>query len=164
MNTIELINILSKDKFSKKLFCGVLPIDLLQNFKFCKPCSLIVNTEESTKPGEHWIAFFITNDRHLEYFDSYGIKPFRIEIYNFIKKHNLKLIYNKKKIQNSLSINCGKFCILYLLLRNRGFKMKKILKFFVNNKNNDLLINKIFLHEIHEIVSIKFKNYFLVII
>ncbi len=144
MNTIELINILFKDKFSRKLFCGVLPIDELENFKFRKPCSLIVNTDESSKPGEHWIALFITRNGSLEYFDSYGIKPFKKEIYQFIKKHQMKLIYNKKIIQNSLSINCGKFCLLFVLLRSRGFTMKKIVKFFVNKKYNDLLIRKIF--------------------
>ena len=145
MDTIELINILSKDKFSRKLFCGVLPIDELKNFIFRKPCSLIINTDKSNKPGEHWIALFITENGYLEYFDSYGIRPYKKEIYHFIKKHKLKLIYNKKKIQNSLSTNCGKFCLLYLLLRTRRLRMNKILKFFVNNKNNDLLINKIFL-------------------
>ena len=144
MNTIELINILNKDKFSRKLFCGVLPIDELKKFKFRKPCSLIINTDESNKPGEHWIALFINKNGNLEYFDSYGIKPFKKEIYQFIKKHRMKLIYNKKKIQNSASINCGKFCLLFLLLRTRGFTMKKIIKLFINNKNNDLLINKIF--------------------
>ncbi len=145
MNTIELINILTEDKFSKKLFCGVLPIDELKNFTFRKPCSLIVNTDESSKPGEHWIALFITKNGYLEYFDSYGIKPFKKEIFQFIKKHQMKLIFNKKKIQNSLSINCGKFCLLFVLLRTRGFTMKKIIRFFVNTKYNDLLINKIYL-------------------
>ena len=56
----------------------------------------------------------------------------------------MKLIYNKKKIQDSLSTNCGKFCLLFVLLRTRGLTMKKIIKFFVNKKYNDLLINKIF--------------------
>ncbi len=144
MNTIELIDILSKDKFSRKLFCGVLPIDELKNLKFRKPCSLIINTDESSKPGEHWIALFITRNGYLEYFDSYGNKPFKKEIFQFIKKHRMKLTYNKKKIQNSLSINCGKFSLLFLLLRARGLSMKKIIKLFVNNKNNDLLINNIF--------------------
>ena len=144
MNTIELINILNKDKFSRKLFCGVQPIDELKNFKFQKPCSLIINTDESSKPGEHWIALYITRNGNLEYFDSYGNKPFKKEIYHFIKKHRMNLIYNKKKIQSSLSTNCGKFCLLFVLLRTRGLSMKKIIRLFVNYKNNDLLINNIF--------------------
>ena len=59
MNTTQLIEFLKRDKFAKRFLCGVIPIDKLPIRKVKRPCSFIINTHESEKPGEHWYALFI---------------------------------------------------------------------------------------------------------
>jgi len=145
MDTIQLTNILLKDKYAKNYFCGVIPIDKLPGKNIKKPCSFIVNTDNSKRAGEHWFAIFIPKFGKIEYFDSYGLKPINSQVYDFIKANGNKYIYNRRIIQSVLSSNCGKYCIFYIYMRSRNFKMKKITQFFVLNKQyNDLLINKIF--------------------
>ena len=145
MDTIQLSNILKRDKFTKKYFSGVLSIDLLPIKKIGKTCSFIINTQNSTLPGEHWFAIFLPKSGKIEYFDSYGLKPINQEVYSFIKANGNKYIYNQKRIQSEDSQNCGKFCIFYIYMRSRNFSMNKILKFFVNNsKLNDIFILNLF--------------------
>ena len=145
MDTNQLINYLKSDHYSKHHFCGVLSIDKLPIRKVKRPCSFIINTHESSLPGEHWFAILIPRKGKIEYFYSYGLKPFKKEVYDFIKANNLKFIYNTKQIQDYGSENCGKYCIFYIYMRSRGFSLKDILNFFVSNKNlNDLFINALF--------------------
>ena len=145
MNTNQLIKLLLKDNYTKKIFCGVIPIDQIPIRKVRRPCSFIVNTHISTLPGEHWFAIYLPKFGKIQYFDSYGLQPTNNWILNFIKANGSKFIYNSKLIQAEKSTNCGKFCIFYIYMRSRGYKMKKLLQFFVNNaKLNDYFIEKLF--------------------
>ena len=145
MDTIQLINYLKKDKYARKYFCGVLPINKLPRRKILRPCCFIINTHKSNLPGEHWFAIFVPKFGKIEYFDSYGLKPINEEVHDFIKLNGGKYIYNEKNIQGINSENCGKFSLFYLYMRTRGFNLNKIQKFFVKNKNfNDLIVNKLF--------------------
>ena len=145
MYTHQLINLLKKDVYSRKSFCGVLPIDKLPIKRVRRPCSFIINTHNSQLPGEHWMAVYLPRIGDIEYFDSYGLHPMNQEILDFIKVNNSKFIYNSKIIQSSDSQNCGKFCLFYLYFRNRGLTMKQYLKFFTKNKiQNDYFINLLY--------------------
>jgi len=145
METNQLIHLLLKDKYAKKSFCGVLPIDQLPQKPVKKPCSFIVNTHNSNLPGEHWFAIFVPHRGKIEYFDSYCKKPINNEVYNFLRINGIKYIYNKTCIQSNLSVNCGKFCLHYIYFRSRNYSMKKYVKFFSSNKlYNDMIINKLY--------------------
>ena len=74
MNTIQLINVISKDELARKNFCGVLPIDHLPIKNLTHDCSFIINTDPSTERGQHWVAIFAPLNGDIEYFDSYGFK------------------------------------------------------------------------------------------
>jgi hypothetical protein len=145
MNTTEIINAIKQDKIAKQTFCGVVAIDQLPLKTITRGCSFIVNTETSREYGEHWFAIFSPLNGPVEYFDSYGIKPTNIEIYQFIRKNGGKYIYNTKKIQGNNSISCGQFSILYIYFRSRGYTMSDYIKFYTSNKTyNDILIKKIY--------------------
>ena len=123
----------------------MLPIDKIPIKKIRRTCGFIVNTHDSSLPGEHWFAIYLPKYGKIEYFDSYGIKPINHQVYELIKTNQKSFIYNTKPIQGADSTNCGKYCIFFLYMRARGYNMKKILKFFVNNKQqNDLFINSLF--------------------
>lgn len=145
MDTNQLIKFLKRDKYSKKYFCGVLPFNKLPIKKIKKPCSFIINSHDSTLPGEHWFAIYVPRRGKIEYFDSYGLKPTNDFVLAFIKANKLPYIYNEKNIQAINSNTCGKYCVFYIYMRSRGFTMKKITNFFVSNKDiNESFINNLF--------------------
>ena len=148
MNTHQLKSIILKDKYARKNFCGIFPIDHLPKIKLTHDCSFIVNTDYSTGRGIHWVAIFAPKNGIIEYFDPFGNKPINKEIYDFINVNSSDYIYNKKEIQNLSSIKCGLFCLFFLMTRSRGIPMKKSSEFFneisyLNDDLIDIIFNKI---------------------
>ena len=77
----------------------------------------IVNTDPSSKPGQHWVAFYRDLQKppgHIEFFDSYGHPP---SFYSFSLPDNLKIQSNTHQLQSFSTNVCGQYCILFLLLR-----------------------------------------------
>ena len=68
MNTREIEGVLRRARV--KDFDGVFSADTLPS----KPRLLVVNTDESHKPGRHWVCMWV-NDGCGEYFDSFGEPP-----------------------------------------------------------------------------------------
>ena len=70
-------------------------------------------------------------DKKLFYFDSYGI-PF---IPDIIKKQYEKIITKIYRIQSDLSVECGKFCIIFIQsnIKNESDYIKFSLQFEKNN-------------------------------
>jgi hypothetical protein len=154
MYTEELIELLMKNKSSRKVFCGVIPLDQIPLKKIAKECAFIVNTHESDKPGEHWFSVYIPKRGPIEYFDSYGLPPYHEIIYKFFKYNKRPFIYNRIKIQHDSSQNCGKFSLFYIYYRSKGYTMKEFLNLF--NKQylsyNDRILNNLY-NRINSIVS-----------
>jgi hypothetical protein len=145
MNTTQVAEFLKKDKYTKKIFKGVLPIDHLPLKYIRRPSCFIVNTGRSDTEGEHWVALYLPVKGPIEYFDSYGYLPINKEIYTFFKLNQKKFIYNRFNIQSDKSTNCGKYAIFYLYMRCRRFSLYKFIQFFVKHKYiNDKIISKIF--------------------
>ena len=97
MNTRQLERVLSADKFIKSSFIGVFPCDTL-NFKPTFPSSLVVNTDPSWRPGEHWVSLYIDNNNNIEYFDSYGFLPTNKKIAVFFSENGAKHKYNNRPL------------------------------------------------------------------
>ena len=145
MDTFQLINLLKKDKYSKKYFCGVLPLDKIPLRKINKTCAFIINTQKSHLPGEHWLAIFLPKRGKIEYFDSFGRKPHHKEIKEFINVNRRRLKTNWKFLQNDNTLTCGKYCIFYIFMRSRKYSLERIINFFGENKeDNELIINDLF--------------------
>ena len=57
-------------------FLGVRPCDQLPKTIIRKlPAMLVINTHPSYMPGEHWLAIYITENKHGLFFDSFGHSP-----------------------------------------------------------------------------------------
>ena len=98
--------------------------------------STIVNLADSFNKGTHWIAMKFINNK-LFYFDSYGIEF----VPDIIKKQYDKIITNTYRIQSIDSIECGKFCILFIKanIQNESDYSKFLLQFHKNNfEKNDI--------------------------
>ena len=73
------------------------------------PSAYVANTDPSSLPGQHWVAFFHLSPTHLEFFDSYGCPP---DDYHFpIPPTITQIDINSHQIQSDNSSDCGQYCI-----------------------------------------------------
>ena len=68
MNTLQILNVLKNDPFTKSVFTDVLPSDLLPNQIKKKPRGFILNIDTSNAPRTHWISIYTTADGKGEFF------------------------------------------------------------------------------------------------
>ena len=139
-NTLEYI--LENDSYTRKCNHGVYARDELP-YKFNDyPVCIIINTQNRSEPGEHWLAIFIDKNKHARFFDPYGFHPSFYKLGTYMKSLDKKFTWNQKKIQG-LSEYCGFYCILFLLMAVRGELGNFYNQFTSNVVNNDLLISKL---------------------
>ena len=108
-----------------------------------EPKFYIVNLDDATGPGSHWVCIFNCDPDVCYYFDSFGVDP-SDEVLLFMKQTHKKIAMNTYQIQKLGTIMCGYFCIYVCneLLNNTLFG--DILLNFDPNKyeNNDRIILK----------------------
>lgn len=143
MDTIQLIKLLQNDTYTKRCFGMVCPSNHLPSSIKRVPMCIIVNTDPSYKPGRHWLALYIDQNRNLEFFDSYG---FDVEKYSFVKnfliRNEMNLSkWNTRQLQGSLSSTCGQFCLYFLFWRSRDIPFEKIMSSFGQSTDtNDIFV------------------------
>ena len=142
MNTKQLQYILKT--CSLVPFSGIFPSDKLPVKKINFPAALLANTDPQSKPGKHWVAFYIDHDGFGEYFDSYGRPPHVQQFSKFLNKNCDDWLHNTQQIQGPLSAVCGQYCLYFLLHRAHDIPLKTILGAF-DRKNlveNDQLVTE----------------------
>ena len=112
-----------------------------------KDGTYVINLDEYTDVGTHWIALYVSNNGVI-YFDSFGVEHILKEIEKFIVNKNIKT--NIFRIQVLNSIMCGYFCIGFINFMLAGktlidytslfllydFEKKKKLSYFKNEWSN----------------------------
>jgi hypothetical protein len=126
MNTVQIHRVLSK---RLKAFRGVYPVDLLPP-SLKKPAIIVINLDEHYKPGSHWVAVCFSNIGYAEYFDSYGLPPFKGEITTYLQNHSTSWTYNRHRLQGITSRVCGHYCCIYALHRAKGLTMTSFVNMF----------------------------------
>ena len=108
-----LISALEIHKSAKKLlgvnWLGVYPIDKIP---FLHEGAVIINTQTSTLPGEHWIAISIT-PMTVKVFDPFGFYYPHLLVKK-IHTLNRPVWYNRVQYQNITSKDCGPHCLNWL--------------------------------------------------
>ena len=105
----------------------------------------IINLDDSTGGGSHWICYRNVAEQCCEYFDSFGlIMP--SEIKNYLKTSGKKMVYSSDEIQERDSVLCGYWCLYYLLERQKGRSLLDVIhnpKFSFTDQmiNHQFLIN-----------------------
>ena len=102
-----------------KYFQGVYPLDLLPS-TLTKSCIIIINLDKLYMPGSHWVAICFSDSGSAEYFDSYGLPPFRIEIMAYLQRHWISWTFNRHRLQGLSSNVCRHYCCFYALHRPKG--------------------------------------------
>ncbi|KAJ8050089.1 hypothetical protein HOLleu_03153 [Holothuria leucospilota] len=104
MNANQIAHALLSDSLPKTSFQGVFASDPLRELQPNYPCSLVINLDPSHLPGSHWVAVFISKERHGEYFDSYGLPPSTLSAINtFMNRACLQHDYNERTLQGLFS-------------------------------------------------------------
>ena len=112
MKTPDLERILSTILKDKVNFLGVFARDGIPNVINSYPACFVANTDPSSEPGTHWVAFFLESPTKIEFFDSYGFHP---SVYGFTQKVTT---YNHFQFQTLKSTVCGQYCIFFLYSRS----------------------------------------------
>ena len=117
MNTLQILNVLQSDPFTKSVFTSVVPSDRLPDTVLEKPRGFIVNVDTSDGPGSHWVAIYLTADGKGEFMDTYGQKPsyYSENFKTFLEDNSSTFIYNKLALQSPWSNVCGQYCLFYAL-------------------------------------------------
>ena len=149
MNSEELLRVLKTDRFTSRYNCYVLPLNHFLETTFSEPSLVIFNYDDCYQTGSHWVAVLI-NDTDVEYFDSYAIPPFHHSLTQKISRPSLNKIFkcNSYTFQGLSSV-CGQYCLIYLLLRSRGYQMKSICKTLLYCKfstERDAIVNDFINH------------------
>ena len=146
-DSITLMEMLKADCKTRRVLGDVLPVDLLPKRRLRRtPRLFIVNTDDSTGPGEHWVLVFFTGHNRGIYFDSYGSDVLDTRIQDFININCYDYVCNKRHLQGSFSLTCGQFCFYVGRRLARGFSLRRALSEFrtFNTYYNDSLVLKDF--------------------
>ena len=120
-----------------RAFDGVFSIDNLPD----NPRLLVCNTDPSDKPGRHWIAIYVGEDGHGDFFDSFGRRP-SCYFECYMNRNCLSWNFNDRQLQSIVSKFCGHYCIYFCILRSRGVDMRKIVRSFSSDTGlNDMLVH-----------------------
>ena len=118
---------------NEKKFIGVFALDKLPKKTIKKPASLIINTDVSSKKGDHWVALLLTKNQAY-YFDSFGLQIIDHQILSFLSQQKFrKVTYSNKCIQSITSDKCGLFCILFIKTVKTELNIKNFLIYFLIN-------------------------------
>jgi hypothetical protein len=144
-----IFDILSNDFFTKQIFDGFWFPDLPTTPIRKDPALIIVNTDESTGPGEHWCAIFIDQNKNIcEYFDPLGQPPInKLYEYSFLphlNKYSLSVDFNSVPVQSPTANTCGHHCIYFSCLKAQNYSFKFIIDgmYSRNTQRNDAKVLK----------------------
>ena len=84
------------------------------NLPRIKDGAYVINLDEYSDIGNHWVALWIDNSNNVTYFDSFGVKHIPKEIKAFI--NNKKIKTNIFRIQAYDSLTYGFFVLVLLIL------------------------------------------------
>lgn len=161
MNTQEIAAVLRNLSYTKSTFQGVFPSDRLPMHVERYPAALVANVDGHDRPGSHWCAFYIDDEQHGEFFDSYGQKPeeYCSSFKTFLDNNCKQWTYNSQQMQSLGSNVCGHYCLYFIVNRCQSVSLKTIVSRFTENYNNNdryvyHFILKHFGHIIHRVKNI----------
>ena len=112
MRTKQLQKALRFHRDTKTIFSGVYPSDRLPPIPRGELVTLVVNTDPSHKPGQHWVAYFFTRTQAF-YFDSYGRQPMTPGLCKLMRRRK-RMKYFSRRLQGTGDV-CGDYCLYFIL-------------------------------------------------
>lgn len=111
------------------------------------PAGLIVNTDNRSNPGSHWVAIHVDRDGRGDLFDSLASQDVLTSFKNWMEQNSSTFLFPLIPIQSSISKLCGVYCIAFLALRFENWSFSNIINSFTRNPlKNDLFLFNILKH------------------
>ena len=134
MNSFEIDCLLRKTLSTNAVnFLGVFPKDKvagLRDSHTSYPLCFVANTDVSSAPGTHWVAFYFADRIHCEFWDSFAQSP---SLYGFESSDpNLVVNQNTVQVQSFDANECGHHCITFLYLRTHGRSLPQVIETYTN--------------------------------
>ena len=153
MNSHKLRCVLSHDPVIKKNFVGVFVMDefkenVKQNVPIEDNSLFIVNSENYTKSGEHWLLLYVKH-KQVYFVDSFGKDPKLYKFVNtFYEIRNKIEFLNQIQLQSSFSSLCGEYCVFFAFNLCHKKSLREVLSNFsmIDFSRNDESI-KIFMNK-----------------
>ena len=147
MDSLELQHIVNQLGALKRIFKGIYSSNNLPAHVYQYPSAYICNTDPVGTRGRHWVAFWFTNARECEFYDSFGKRPeeYSPNMRDFIDRNAYVCIYNNAQLQNKDAMTCGFHVLFYLYFRCKGVSMIDIVKALTNEPADDI-VSRQFLH------------------
>ena len=140
MNSLEIAYCLNNIGSLRKINGGVVAANQLPTIHTLPYC-FVANTDADTKPGTHWVAFYLDAHGDCDYFDSYGRKPNNLLFQRFLRGRAVN--WNKKQVQSYLSAACGHHSIYFLHERSAGVSLNEIVCMYGSNlDDNDASVSE----------------------
>ena len=129
-------------------FNDVYSTDNLPKTSAVKKGAYVINLDEYTNMGTHWIALYVKTNEVI-YFDSFGVEHIPKEINKIIGNKDIKA--NIFRLQAYDSTMCGYFCIEFINYMFGGKSLVDFTNLFSPHdfKKNDRIIKQLFKHELH---------------
>ena len=102
---------------------------------------MIINTQPSGHPGEHWVALVITETK-CYYFDSFAVPIIPANIRMYLQPYYENITYLDIQIQDITSNYCGAYCVSFVLhVRDDAGYEQFIVHYFSENllQNDEIL-------------------------
>ena len=131
-------------KISPSVFRGVISRDqitLIDRLGY-----YIVNLNDSTQPGSHWVVINVKPANMLiEYFDSFGLNAPH-EVVELSERMGLNYLYNSTQYQDLNSVLCGYWCLYFVNESRKGRSYYEIVRPFshTDTQFNERLIVEYF--------------------
>ena len=108
----------------------------------------VINLDEYSDIGTHWVALHVQSNNNVIYFDSFGVEHISEEVKAFINNKNIEK--NIFRIQAYDLIMCRYFCIGFIDFMLVGKNLTKSTNLFSpsNLKENDDIILKYFMSNV----------------
>lgn len=148
LTTQQLHQALKNNSQTLRLYHGIFPVDLLPRYRpTFSPCFIIVNLDQSDRPGSHWVLVFFPQKTseskgRVFLFDSFGMDAEQQDMLSaFLGKD---YSYNRIKLQHQQSQSCGFFVLYVALLLSRGVAPSSVVDYFsrTNLSTNDGILKR----------------------
>lgn len=145
MDTVQLIQCLWENTYTRRQFGDVLAVDALPLNSTVPPHKniYIINTDVQSGPGKHWVLIYLPPKSPGEFFDSMGLdlNAYGPQLWDFMFLNKCSYVHNRYRLQSENSTTCGQYCLYYAVHRCRGLPPDDIINSFTqDHSHNDFIV------------------------
>jgi hypothetical protein len=134
MNELQINKILRRHPRTRGVFIRCAPADKIPITDYY-PYAAVLNTDKSSRSGQHWVAVYVPSKDVVEYFDSYGDLP-NEDIASYLCRYP-EVKRSIQPLQSLFSNVCGQFCIYFVIQRCLGRRYEDIIRLLRRLKDPD---------------------------